>query len=87
MKCRVFPENVEKLLLDANAEDEDDNDRSNDDVLEDELTDGFLITKTKGLFISGETSHLPDPQLTSEVNCKHCLNEIFMPCLKGKVNP
>ncbi len=40
MKCRVFPENVDELLLDANAEDEDDNDRSNDDALEDEFRDG-----------------------------------------------
>ena len=39
MKCRVFPENVVELLLDANAEDEDDYDGSNDDALEDEFTD------------------------------------------------
>ncbi len=39
MKCRVFPENLDELLLDANAEHEDDYDGSNDDVLEDRFTD------------------------------------------------
>ena len=31
---------VQCRYVDANAEDEDDNDRSNDDALEDEFTDG-----------------------------------------------
>ena len=39
MKCRVFPENVDELLLDANAVDKDDYDGSNDDAVEDEFTD------------------------------------------------
>ena len=39
MKCRVFPENVDELLLDANAEDKDDYDGSNDDALEEEFSD------------------------------------------------
>ena len=39
MKYQVFPETVDDLLLDANAEDEDDYDGSNDDALEDEFTD------------------------------------------------
>ncbi len=42
MKCRVFPENVNELLLDANEEDEEDYDGSSDDALEDELTDEFF---------------------------------------------
>ena len=40
MKCRVFPENVEELLLEATKEDKDDYDGSKDDFLEDEFTDG-----------------------------------------------
>ncbi len=39
MKCRVFPENVDELLLDANVEDKDDYDGSNDDALEEEFSD------------------------------------------------
>ena len=38
MKCRVFPENVVELLLEATKEDEDDYEGSNDDALEDEST-------------------------------------------------
>ncbi len=34
----------------------------------------------------GETPHLPDPVLTSEVNSKHSLYGIFMPGLKGEVD-
>ena len=39
MKCRVFPENVVELLLEATKEDEDDYEGLNDDALEDEFTD------------------------------------------------
>ncbi len=39
MKCRGFPENVDELLLYANAEDKDDYDGSNDDALEEEFSD------------------------------------------------
>ena len=38
MKCRVFPENVVELLLEATKEDKDDYEGSNDDALEDEST-------------------------------------------------
>ena len=39
MKCRVFPENVVELLLEATKEDKDDYEGSNDYVLEDKFTD------------------------------------------------
>ncbi len=39
MKCRVFPENVKEMLLEATERDEDDHNGSNDDALEDEFTD------------------------------------------------
>ena len=39
MKCRVFPENVVELLLEATKGDKDDHEGSNDDALEYEFTD------------------------------------------------
>ncbi len=75
MKCRVFPENVEELLLDANAEDEEVKMITTDRMTmpwKMSLLTSLLMTKTKGLFIWAETPRLPDPGLTSEVNFKHC---------------
>ena len=40
MKCRVFPENVVELLLEATKEDKDDYDGLKDDFLEDEFING-----------------------------------------------
>ena len=39
MKCRVFPENVDELFLDANAVDKDDYYGSNDDAFGEEFSD------------------------------------------------
>ena len=66
MKCRVFPENVDELLLDANAEDKDmiTTDRMTMPWKK-SLATSLLMTKSKGLFIWAETPHLPDPGLTS----------------------
>ena len=37
----------------------------------------FFRSMGKALFIWGKTPHLPDPELTGEVNFSHCLYEIF----------